>query len=81
MTPLFCANLLVGVMVIKPAATLIRPSVSNPPWIRDSYTSPSNGIRETSHDAVMSPIASVAIMTNTAINGNRRGPYMLRGKV
>lgn len=60
MTPLFCANVDMGVMVQRPAMMPLRPSARTPPWMRLSNMAPSTSRRDTSQVAVMSPMASMA---------------------
>lgn len=62
MTPLFWAKVDMGVMVARPAIIPLKPSARIPPWIRESKSLPSTWRRETSHVAVMSPIASIMQM-------------------
>ena len=45
-----------------------------PPWMRESKSSPSTSSRETSHVAVMSPMASMARTMYTASRGRTMGP-------
>lgn len=60
MTPLFCANTDIGVIVHRPAMQPESPSARIPPWMRESNKSPSTSNRETSQVAVMSPIRFVS---------------------
>lgn len=60
MTPLFCANIDRGVTVKRAEKKPPIPSLRIPPWIRESKRSPTTSCRETSADAVMSPMASMA---------------------
>lgn len=47
MTPLFCAKVDMGVMVMKAASMPLSPSARMPPWMRESNTSPSTSSWET----------------------------------
>jgi hypothetical protein len=59
MTPLFWAKVDIGVMVQRPASMPLMPSAKIPPWILESKSLPSTWSLETSHVAVMSPMASI----------------------
>jgi len=47
MTPLFCAKVDMGVMVMRVASIPLSPSARMPPWMRESNTSPSTSSWET----------------------------------
>ena len=47
MTPLFCAKVDMGVMVMRAASMPLSPSARMPPWMRESNTSPSTSSWET----------------------------------
>jgi hypothetical protein len=74
-TPLFCANVDIGVIVQRPASMPLKPSARMPPCIRESNNLPSTSKRLTSHVAVISPMASIMRTINTARSGNTIGPY------
>jgi len=66
-TPLFCAKTDRGVTVKRADKKPPIPSLRMPPWIRESNTSPTTGWRDTSAEAVMSPMASIARETEGGI--------------
>ena len=66
--PLFCAKIEFGNELSAPAMNELRPSANIPPCALLRNFSPSTGSPDISELAVMSPYASIAVMTYTIAN-------------
>eukprot|EP00966_Prymnesium_polylepis_P122465 2831030-Prymnesium_polylepis.1 len=59
MTPLFCEKVVLGAQVKRAARKELTPSARRPPCTLESASLPSSGMRDASHDALMSPMDSM----------------------
>mmetsp|Transcript_54216 Transcript_54216/g.172089 ORF Transcript_54216/g.172089 Transcript_54216/m.172089 type:complete len:219 (-) Transcript_54216:1052-1708(-) len=74
-TPLFWEKVVLGGVVMKPAMKELIPSASRPPWTRESASSPSDGISDTSQDALMSPAVSMVEIMKPMRMGRKAGAW------
>ena len=70
MTPLFCAKVDMGVMVMRAASMPLSPSARMPPWMRESKTSPSTSSWETG-GMIVSRVLRVAGLEGEKTGGGK----------